>query len=57
MAREIERLFPAGGFGFAVISASKEADSSLGQQREQQPPILLYNLVDRKRVRRDEESR
>jgi hypothetical protein len=48
MAREIERLFPSRGFGFAVISASKEADSSFGQQREQQPPMLLYNLEDRR---------
>lgn len=47
IALEIDRVFPGGGFGFAVISASSAADSSLGQQ-ERQHPMLLYTLIDTK---------
>jgi hypothetical protein len=47
IAREMDRVFPGGGFGFAVISASIVADSSLGQQ-ERQHPMLLYTLIDTK---------
>jgi hypothetical protein len=50
----MDRVFPGGGFGFAVISASGVADHSSFGQQERQHPMLLYALIDTKGCQEEE---